>query len=147
MERGDELNMAHRESHHEIASRWQHYPAGLEAAAESLQRRGDIRKGGIKSWIGDVIERWDKSMPSPGEEFRTDESVREQHFLASLPQREWRVPYGADGYAGWQLMREIQRRRKCGISLEGLAWPPSDDPYAPANDPNHPYFLPKESES
>jgi hypothetical protein len=114
-------------------------------AAEALRRRGDIRKGGLKTLIREVIERWDKSMPSPGEEFRTDESVREQHFLASLPKDDWRVPYGVDGYAGWQLMREIQRRRKYGISLVGPEWPPSDDPYAPANNPNHPYYLPKES--
>lgn len=119
----------------------------LQAAADAIVRRGNIRKGGIKILIREVIERWDKSMPSPGEEFRTDESVLEQHFLASLPNDDWRVPYGVDGYAGWQLMREIQRRRKYGISLVGLEWPPSDDPYAPANDPNHPYYLPNESES
>jgi hypothetical protein len=91
------------------------------------------------------MERWDKSMPSPGEEFRTDESVLEEHFLASVPRDDWRVPYGVDGYAGWQLMNEIQRRRQNGISLAELAWPPSHDPYAPANNPNHPYYLPKES--
>jgi hypothetical protein len=113
----------------------------LQAAAGTMVRRGNIRKGGIKILIREVIERWDKSMLSPGEEFRTDESVREQHFLASLSQREWRVPYGVDGYAGWQLMREIQRRRQHGISLAGLKWTPSDDPYAPANDPHHPYYL------
>jgi hypothetical protein len=139
--------MANRESHHEIASRWQHYPAGLEAVAESLQRRGGVRNGGIKSWLRKVIEHWHRSFSAqPGEEFRTDESVREQHFLASLPKDDWRVPYGVDGYAGWQLMREIERRRKYGINLEGLEWPPSDDPYAPTNNPNHPYYLPKESE-
>jgi hypothetical protein len=119
----------------------------LQAAADAMVRRGNIRKGGIKILIREVIERWDKSMPSPGEEFRTDESVLEQHFLASLPKDGWRVPYGVDGYAGWQLMREIQRRRKYGISMDGLAWPPSDDPYSPANNPNHPYYLPKESKS
>jgi len=139
--------MANRESHHEIASRWQHYPAGLEAAAETLQRRGDIRKGGIKSWIGDVIERWEEWIPAQGEEFRTDESVREQQSLASQREWDWRVPYGMDSPAERELVAEIERRRRHGISLEGLAWPPSDDPYAPANDHNHPYYLPKESES
>lgn len=114
-------------------------------AAEALRHRGDIRKGDLKIFIREVIDRWDKSMLSPGEEFRTDESVLEQHFRASLPQGEWRVPYGVDGYAGWQMMREIQRRRQHGISLAGLAWPPSLDPYAPANNPNHPDYLPKES--
>jgi hypothetical protein len=118
----------------------------LQAAADAMVHRGNIRKGDIKILIREVIERWDKSMPSPGEEFRTDESVLEQHFLASLPRDDWRVPYGVDGYAGWQLMREIQRRRKYGIGVVGLEWPPSDDPYAPANNPNHPYYLPKESE-
>jgi hypothetical protein len=116
------------------------FPA-LQAAADAMVRRGNIRKGGIQILIREVIERWDKSMPSPGEEFRTDESVLEQHFLASLPQREWRVPYGVDGWEGYQLMREIKRRREHGISLAGLAWPPSHDPYAPANDPHHPYYL------
>jgi hypothetical protein len=43
-------------------------------------------------------------------------------------------------------MREIEYRHKYGISLAGLEWPPSADPYAPANNPNHPYYLPKESE-
>jgi hypothetical protein len=117
---------------HEIVSRWQHYP----------------HDGGINRWLRQVIEDWHKSFwTQQGEEFRIDESVREQHFLASLPRDDWRVPYGVDGYAGWQLMREIERRRQHGISLEGLAWSPSDDPYAPANDPNHPYYLPKEWES
>jgi hypothetical protein len=116
----------------------------LQAAADAMVRRGNIRKGGIKILIREVIERWDKSMLLPGEEFRTDESVREQHFRASLRESEWRVPYGVDGYTGWQLMREIQRRREHGISLAGLKWPSSDDPYAPANDPQHPYYLPKE---
>jgi hypothetical protein len=140
--------MANRESHHEIASRWQHYPAGLEAAAESLQRRGDIYNGGIKSWLRKVIKDWHRSFSTQqGEEFRTDESVREQHFLASLPKDDWRVPYGVDSPAERELVAEIERRRKHGISLEGLAWSPSDDPYAPANDPNHPYYLPKEWES
>ena len=113
----------------------------LQAAAEALRRRGDIRKGGIKRWIDPVIEYWDESLSAQGKEFRTDESVRIQHSLASMPQSEWQVPYGVDGSEGYQLMREIQHRREHGISLAGLAWPPSDDPYAPANDPNHPYYL------
>ena len=113
----------------------------LEAAAEALRRRGNIRHGGIQSWVDAVIARWGEGLPAQGEEFRTDESVLEQHSLASMPQGEWYVPYGVDGWEGYQLMREIQRRREYGISLAGLAWPPSDDPYAPANDPHHPYFL------
>jgi len=116
------------------------FPA-LQAAADAMVRRGNIRKGGIKILIREVIERWDKSMPSPGEEFRTDESVLEQHSLASQRQSEWRLPYGVDGSEGYQLMREIKRRREHGISLAGLKWPPSDDPYSPANDPHHPYYL------
>jgi hypothetical protein len=140
--------MANRESYHEIASQWQHYPAGLEAADESFQRSEDIRYGGIKNWLHKVIEQWHKSFSTQqGGEFRTDESVHEQHFLASLPKDDWRVPYGVDGYAGWQMMCEIEHRRKHGISLDGLAWPPSDDPCAPSNDPNHPYYIPKEGES
>jgi hypothetical protein len=78
-------------------------------AADALRRRGDIRKGGLKALIRELIERWDQSMLPPGEEFRTDESVHEQHFRESLRQREWRVPYGVNGYAGWQLMRARQR--------------------------------------
>ncbi len=113
----------------------------LQAAADPLVRRAIIRKSGIKILSREEIARWNKSMPSPGEDFRTDESVREQHFLASLPQREWRDPYGVDGSEGYQLMCEIKRRRQHGISLAGLKWPPSDDPYAPANDPHHPYYL------
>lgn len=137
--------MTNRDSHHELASDGSITLQGLEANTASLRRSGDIRNGSIKSWLGKVIEHWHKSFfAQQGEEFRTDESVREQHFLASLPRDDWRVPYGVDGYAGWQLMREIQRRRKHGLSLDGLAWLPSDDPYAPANDPNHPYYLPKE---
>lgn len=140
--------MANRESHHEIASRWQHYPAGLEAVTESLQRREDIRNGGIKSWLQNVIEHWHRSFSTPqGGEFRTDESVREQHFLASLPKDNWRVPYGIDSPQARDLVGEIEWRRKHGQNLDGLAWPSSGDPYAPANDPNHPYYLPKESES
>jgi hypothetical protein len=61
-------------------------------AAEALRRRGDIRKGDLNIFIREVIERWDESMLSPGEEFRTDESMLEQHFIASLPQGAWRVP-------------------------------------------------------
>lgn len=136
--------MTNHEGHQEITSQWQHFPAGLEAAAESFQRREDSRNGGIKNWLQKVIEHWQKSFSTQqGGEFRTDESVYEQHFLASLPRDDCRVPYGVDGYAGWQLMCEIERRRKHGISLDGLAWPPSDDPYAPSNNPNHPYYIPK----
>jgi hypothetical protein len=113
----------------------------LQSAADALRRRGDLRHGGIKSWIDAVIVHWDESLSTRGEEFRTDESVLEQHFLASLPKDDWRFPYGVDGSEGYQLMREIKRRREHGLSLAGLAWPPSDDPYAPANDPHHPYFL------
>jgi hypothetical protein len=117
-------------------------------AADAMIRRGNIRKGGIKILVQDVIERWHKWISTPPDgDFRTDESVREQHFLASLPRDDWRVPYGVDGYAGWQLMRKIEYRRKYGISLDGLMWPPCDDPCAPANDPNHPYYLPTESVS
>jgi hypothetical protein len=130
--------MANREGYHEVASRWQHFPVGLEAAAGSLQRSGDVHEGGI-------IRPWIARLPAQGEEFRLPESVREQHFLASLPRDDWRVQYEVDGYAGWQLMREIERRRKYGLSLEGLEWPPSDDPYSPANNPKHPYYLPKET--
>ncbi len=137
--------MANREVHHETASRWQYYPVGLEAAAESLQRRGDI--GGIRSWLRNVIAHWHKSFSAqPGEEFRTDESVHEQHFLASLPKDDWRVPYGIDGPQARDLAGEIMWCRKHGLGLEGLVWPSSDDPCAPANDPTHPYYLPKESE-
>lgn len=140
--------MANRESHHQIASGGSITLQALEVGAESPRRRDDMYDSRIKDWLRKVIEDWYRSFSAqPGEEFRTDESVHEQHFLASLPRDDWRVPYGVDGYAGWQLMREIERRRKRGISLEGLAWLPSDDPYAPANDPNHPYYLPKEWES
>lgn len=138
--------MTNSTAQHEIEGKELITIPALQAAADAMVRRGNLRKGGIKILIREVIERWNKSMPSPGEEFRIDESVREQHFLASLREGEWRVPYGVDGYAGWQLMREIQRRREHGISLAGLKWPPSDDPYAPANDPKHPYYLTKESE-
>lgn len=134
--------MTTHEGHQEIASRWQHFPAGLEAAAKSFQRREDIRYDGIKRWLHKIIEQWQKVFSTQqGGEFRTDESVLEQHFLASLPRDDWRVPYGVDGYAGWQMMREIERRRKHGISLDVLAWPRSDDPYAPSNNPNHPLHI------
>jgi hypothetical protein len=147
MKRGEELNMAHRESHHETASRWQHYPAGLEAVAESLQRRGDIRYGGINGWFSEAIGRWFKWISTqPDGDFRTDESVHEQHFRASLPKDDWRVAYGIDSPQARALVSEIKWHRKHGLSLDGLAWPSSDDLYAPANDPNHPYYLPKESE-
>jgi hypothetical protein len=76
---------------------------------DALRRRGDIRKGGLRTLVRELIERWDRSMLPPGEEFRTDESVHEQHFRESLPQREWRIPYGVNGYAGWRLMRRRQR--------------------------------------
>jgi hypothetical protein len=115
-------------------------------AAEALRRREKIRKGGLKTLIREVIEHWEKSIPSPGEEFRTDESVREQHFLASLPRDDWRVPYGIDSPQARELVGEIEWCRKHDLSLDGLVWPPSHDPYAPANDPNHPYYLPKESD-
>jgi len=94
-----------------------------------------------QSALGEVMERWDERIPAQGEEFRTDESVREQRSLASQREWDWRVPYGVDGPEERALVGEIVRRRKHGISLEGLEWPPSDDPYAPANDPNHPYYL------
>jgi hypothetical protein len=113
----------------------------FQAASQAMQRRGNIRKGGPKSWTGEVIKRWVEQFPAQGEEFRTDNSVLEQHSLASLPKDGWRLPYGVDGSEGYQLMCEIDRRRQNGQSLDGLAWPPSNDPYAPANDPNHPYYL------
>ena len=113
----------------------------LEAAADAMVYRGNFRKGGLKSWIGELIERWDEWMLAQGKAFRVDESVREQHSLASLPQAGWRVPYGVDSPEARQLAGEIERRRRDGISLIGLAWPSSDDPYAPANDPHHPYYL------
>ena len=96
----------------------------------------------MNAQIGTLIkQRWDDSLSTQGKEFRIDESVLDQHSLASEREPAWRVPYGVDGYAGWQLMLEINRRRENHISLAGLAWPPSRDPYAPANDPNHPYYL------
>ncbi|MBZ0300328.1 MAG: hypothetical protein K8J31_11325, partial [Anaerolineae bacterium] len=70
----------------------------------------------------------------------------EHHFLASLPRDDWRVPYGIDSPQARELVGAIKWRRQRRQSLDGLAWPPSGDPYAPANDPNHPYYLPKESE-
>ena len=100
-----------------------------------------MRKGGIQGRIDPVIQAWDKSLSTQGKEFRIDESVLEQHSLASMRQSAWRLPYGVDGSEGYQLMREIKRRREHGISLAGLQWPPSHDPYAPANDPCHPYYL------
>lgn len=140
--------MANREGHHEIASRWQHYPVGYEADAELLQRREDVRISSIKNWLRKVIEHWHKSFSAqPGQEFRTDESLYEQHFLASLPRDDWRVPYGIDSPQARDLAGKIRWRRKYGLSLDGLSWPSSDDPYAPSNDPNHPYYLPNESES
>jgi hypothetical protein len=140
--------MANRESHHQVASDGSMTLQALEVSAESPRHRDDRYDSRIKNWPHRVIEQRHKWFSAqPGEEFRTDESVREQHFLASLPRDDWRVPYGVDGYTGWQLMREIECRRKHGISLDGLMWLPSDDPYAPANDPNHPYYLPKEWES
>jgi hypothetical protein len=145
---GDELNMANNEGHHEIASDGSITLQALEAAAGALQRRGDIRNGGIKIWLGEAIEHWYKSISTQqGGEFRTDESVLEQHFLASLPKDDWRVPYGMDGPQARELVGEFKWRRKRGQSLDGLTWPPSDDPYAPANDPNHMYYIPKEGES
>lgn len=137
--------MTNRTAQHEMEGEELITIPTLQAAVDAMVRRGNIRKGDIKILIREVIERWDNSMPSPGEEFRTDERVLEQHFIASLPKDDWRLPYGVDGYAGWQLMRKIERRRKYGMSLLGLEWPPSNDPYAPANNPNHPYYLPKES--
>jgi len=113
----------------------------LEAAAEALRRRGDMRHGGIRSWVDPIIKLWDDSLSTQGKEFRVDERVLEQHSLASMRQGAWRFPYGVDGSEGYQLMREIERRRQHGVSLAGLAWPPSADPYAPANDPHHPYYL------
>ena len=113
----------------------------LEAAAEALRRRGDIRHGGIKSWLDEIKMHWDEVDSTQGKEFRVDERVLEQHSLASMHQAAWRLPYGVDGSEGYQLMREIERRRQHGVSLAGLAWPPSADPYAPANDPHHPYYL------
>ena len=147
MEIGDELNMANSEGHHEIASDGSITLQALEAATESLRRRGNIRNGGMKSWLGNVIEYWNKGISTlQGGEFGTDESVHEQHFLASLPKDDWRVPYGIDGPQARELVGEIKRHRKHGQSLAELAWLPSDDPCAPTNDPNHPYYLPKESE-
>jgi hypothetical protein len=140
--------MANREGHHEITSRWQHFPVGYEADAELPQHREDVRISRIRNWLSKVIEHWHKSFSAqPGEEFRTDESVHEQHFLASLPRDDWRVPYGIDGPLARDLVSEIDWRCKHGLSLDGLMWPPSDDPYAPANDPNHPYYLPNGSEA
>lgn len=113
----------------------------LQTAVEALRQNGDIREGGIKHWIESVAKGWNEAILTQGKEFRTDESVLEAHSLAAQQQGEWRVPYGVDCWEGYQLMREIDRRRERGISLAGLAWPPSDDPCAPANDPHHPYYL------
>lgn len=134
--------MANTEHHHEMESEGIITLQALQAAAEAMVHRGDIRKGGFKSWIGEVIQRWDEQFPAQGEEFRIDESVREQHSLASQQESDWRVPYGMDSLETRALVSEIERRRRHGISLVGLEWPPSDDPYAPANNPNHPYYLP-----
>jgi hypothetical protein len=139
--------MANIERHPEMESEGIITLQSLEAAAEAMLHRGNIRKGGLKSWISELIERWDEQFPAQGEEFRIDESVREQHSLASQHEHNWRVPYGMDSLEARALVAEIERRRRYGISLVGLTWPPSDDPYAPANNPNHPYYLPVEAES
>jgi hypothetical protein len=84
----------------------------------------------------DAIGRWFKWISTqPDGDFRTDESVHEQHFRASLPADDWRVAYGMDSPQARALVSEIQWHRKHGLSLDGLAWPSSDDLYAPANDP------------
>ncbi|MBZ0301595.1 MAG: hypothetical protein K8J31_17750 [Anaerolineae bacterium] len=137
--------MATSAGHHEIASVGINTLQPFRAATELLWRRGDRRQGGHKWGIGEIIQHWDEHIPAQGEEFRTDESVLEQHFLASLPVDNWRVPYGLDSPQARELVGEIMWRRRHGISLDGLAWSPSDDSYAPANDPNHPFYLPKDS--
>ena len=131
--------MTNSTAHHEMEGEGIITLQSLEAAAEAIRRRGDVRKGGIKGRIGAIIRHWDEWLSAHGVEFRTDESV--------LQERDWRVPYGIDSPEAWRLVGEIERRRKHGLSLEGLEWPPSDDPYVPANDPNHPYYIPKEGES
>ena len=133
--------MTNREIPHEIKGDEVVTIHTLQAVSQAMQHRGNLRKGGPKSWIGEVIKHWDEKFPAQGEEFRIDDSVLEQHSLALMPKDGWRLAYGVDGSEGYQLMCEIDRRRQNGQSLEGLAWPPSDDPYAPANDPNHPYYL------
>lgn len=55
----------------------------------------------------------------------------------------WRVPYGVDTAADRALVKEIIRRRKNGEAMTGLTWGVSDDPYHPANNVNHPYYLPE----
>jgi hypothetical protein len=135
--------IAHQEIEGEQLSTLQ----AVEAVADAMVYRGNLHKGGLKSWIGEVIGRWDEWVLAQGKAFRVDESVREQHSLASLPPDNWRVPYGMDNPDERELVAEIERRRKEGISLEGLEWPPSDDPYAPANNPNHPLYLPHDDKS
>jgi hypothetical protein len=136
--------MTSRESHHATAFQWQHQPAGFEAAAETLARRAKMHNGSAESGLRKEIEYWRKLLSTPqGEEFRTYESAHEQHFVEPLPTDDWRMPYGIDGPDARELMSEIEWRRSHGQSLRGLAWPASDDPYAPANDLSHPYHLPK----
>jgi hypothetical protein len=126
-------------AHHEMEGEDIITLQSLEAAAKAIRQRGDVRKGGIKGRIGAIIRHWDEWLLAQVVDFRTDESV--------LQERDWRVPYGMDSPEARQLVGEIDRRRKHGLSLVGLEWPPSDDPYAPANDPDHPYYIPKQGES
>lgn len=53
------------------------------------------------------------------------------------------TPYGIHTEAEWALIKEIDLRRSSSLSLDGLFWPESDDPLSPANNPKHPYYLPR----
>jgi hypothetical protein len=95
----------------------------------------------MSTWSVAINRHWDEVLSAQGKEFRVEEQALEQSTKASLPALEWRIPYGVDGPEAREMANEIEHRRAHGISLAGLAWPPSEDPYSPANDPNHPYYL------
>src|SRR5579871_5373197 len=93
------------------------------------------------TWIDQWNTHWREVDATQGKEFRIQDNVLEQHSLTSEHKPEFRVPYGMDGPEARQMAFDIDYRRKHGISLAGLKWPPSRDPYAPANDPHHPYYI------
>lgn len=50
-------------------------------------------------------------------------------------------PYGIVTIEDWAMVKEIEYRRQNSLSMEGLHWPESNDPLAPANNVKHPYYI------
>lgn len=72
-------------------------------------------------------------------DWRTSESELTRN---SYPvESSWRMPAWVRSHKEYVLMNEIDHRRKNGKPLTGLQWESSEDPYHPANNKNHPYYI------